>query len=40
MQTFYSQLETFNMKEEEYIATYFIIVDDIVISMQGLGETI
>ena len=28
------------MKEEEYITTYFLRVDEIVDSMKGLGETI
>ena len=41
LQTYSMQFETLHeMKEEEYIAPYFIQVDEIVNSIKGLGETI
>ena len=39
MQTFFAQFETFKMKEEEDIATYFLKVYEIVNSIKGLGAT-
>ena len=40
MQTFSAQFEMLKMKEDEYIATYFLTVYEKVNSMQGLGATI
>ena len=38
LQTFSAQFETLRMKEKEYIVTYFLRVDDIMISIKGFGE--
>ena len=38
LQTLSAQFETLRMKEKEYIVTYFLRVDDIMISRKGLGE--
>ena len=35
LQTFSAQFETLQMKEEEYIAAYFLIIDEIVNSIKG-----
>jgi hypothetical protein len=40
LQTLRDKFEQLNMKEDEYIATYFLQVDEIVNIIRGLGEEV
>ena len=40
LESFRSQFESLNMEENEDIATYFLVIDEVVNTMRGLGEKI